>query len=652
MRTYFCAAALACASVASVPAQQPAPVVIDAFESVSQWTAIPADGVEITIHPDSGVRGRSMRLDFDFHGHGGYAVVRRAVSLSLPVNYEFSFAIRGDAPVNTLEFKLADSTGDNVWWSNTPDFVFPREWTVVTRKKRHISFAWGPTADRELRRVFAIEFAITAGSGGKGSVWIDDLTLTPLDPPTPYTLTPRITASTRAAGHEARLAMDSVPTTAWRGARASGARVADTIGIDFLARREFGGLIIDWEAERRAAEYKVLGSVDGTSWTKLYSVSRGPFSSSASSRDYLRMPESDARYLRLVLARPEGGSGFGISEIAVQPLEWAATKNDLFFAIAKDARRGSYPKYLANEQSYWTVIGADGDSAEALINEEGMIEVGRGEFSIEPFLYVDGKLVTWNDARSTVPVVQHESGNPVPLVVWHVGPQTTAQHIQVAELQLAIQGFAAGPPDSAVLYARYRVINNRHTRRTVTLYLAVRPFQVNPPWQFLNKRGGVALLDTIELQDAGRGSFQRLFGSSSARATGNKFLYSITPVKGFGAASFHEGSVVDWLRHGALPPATRVVDPAGSASAAFAYVLDIAPYSSRDVDVAVPMSGGTLEPNPESARRITSLMQQARAAWREKTDRVRIELPPHAFRHVRTLRANLTYILVNRDGPA
>ncbi|MGK2934061.1 MAG: discoidin domain-containing protein, partial [Gemmatimonadaceae bacterium] len=43
---------------------------------------------------------------------------------------------------------------------------------------------------------------------------------------------------------------------------------------------------------------------------------------------------------------------------------------------------------------------------------------------------------------------------------------------------------------------------------------------------------------------------------------------------------------------------------------------------------------------------------QARAAWREKTDRVRIELPPHAFRHVRTLRANLTYILVNRDGPA
>ena len=33
-----------------------------------------------------------------------------------------------------------------------------------------------------MKRVAAIEFAITAGTGGKGTVWIDDLKLTPLDP--------------------------------------------------------------------------------------------------------------------------------------------------------------------------------------------------------------------------------------------------------------------------------------------------------------------------------------------------------------------------------------------------------------------------------------------------------------------------------------
>jgi hypothetical protein len=33
-----------------------------------------------------------------------------------------------------------------------------------------------------------------------------------------------------------------------------------------------------------------------------------------------------------------------------------------------------------------------------VINEEGMIEVDRGSFSLEPFVYADGKLATWSDA--------------------------------------------------------------------------------------------------------------------------------------------------------------------------------------------------------------------------------------------------------------
>jgi len=645
-------AIVACLWAATVSAQQPTrPVVIDAFDSVSQWTAIPADGVEITIHPDSGVHGRSMRLDFDFHGHGGYAVVRRALSLAVPENYEFSFAIRGVAPANALEFKLADSTGENVWWSNTPNFVFPREWRTITRKKRHISFAWGPTTDRELRRVFAIEFAITAGTGGKGSVWLDDLMLTPLDPPTPYTLTPRISAGSQAEGHGIELAMDSVRGTSWRSASRPGALSVDTIGIDFLMRREFGGLVIDWEPGRRAAAYDVLASADGSTWTNLYGVTRRS-ASPAATRDYLRMPESDARYLRLVLTRSEGAAGYGISELTVQPLEWAATKNDLFFAIARDAPRGSYPKYLSNEQSYWAVVGADRDSAEAMINEEGMIELGRGGFSIEPFLYADGKLITWNDARITIPVVQDDGESLLPPVVWNVGGSTTRSHVPVAELEVRIQVAAAGPPDSSVLYARYRITNNLHTRRRVTLYLALRPLQVNPPWQFLSQRGGVSRLDTIALQMTPRGSFDRLFRGTAVRASGNKFVHSLTTVKGFGAAAFHEGNIVDWLREGALPPATTVIDPASAASAAFAYDVDLAPYESDNVDLAIPLSGGSLDPNADGSQLVSVRMQQARTALQEKLGRVRIELPPHAFRHTRTLLANLAYILINRDGPA
>jgi len=161
-------------------------LLVDAFDSVSEWHTNPSKGVEIAIHADSGRNGRGMRIDFDFHGNGGYGIVNHRVDLDLPANYHFAFGIRGNAPMNTLEFKLVDTTGANVWWSNNPRFVFSPEWRSITRKKREICFAWGPQNGGEIRRLAAIEFAITAGTGGKGSFWIDDLTLTSLDPDSPF----------------------------------------------------------------------------------------------------------------------------------------------------------------------------------------------------------------------------------------------------------------------------------------------------------------------------------------------------------------------------------------------------------------------------------------------------------------------------------
>ncbi|NTV04051.1 carbohydrate-binding protein, partial [bacterium] len=140
--------------------------------SAEGWRAQPADGVTMALADDDG----ALRLDFGFTG-GGYAIARREVDLALPQNYAFSFRLRGACPVNTLEFKLVDETGENVWWRVERAIEFPAQWRTVTIKKRQLEFAWGPGGGAPLRGISAVEIVVTAAEGGVGSVWIDDLTL-------------------------------------------------------------------------------------------------------------------------------------------------------------------------------------------------------------------------------------------------------------------------------------------------------------------------------------------------------------------------------------------------------------------------------------------------------------------------------------------
>ena len=145
--------------------------VLDDFENLTNWHAEHTDDVVATLANTPGHDGQAMRLSFDFAGVNGYATARRKLPLDLPENFELSFWIRGDAGVNTLQFKLVDDSGENVWWINRPDFSFPHEWQQMRIKKRQIEFAWGPTKDRALKHIASIEFVVSSGrDGGKGHV--------------------------------------------------------------------------------------------------------------------------------------------------------------------------------------------------------------------------------------------------------------------------------------------------------------------------------------------------------------------------------------------------------------------------------------------------------------------------------------------------
>ncbi|HET7780288.1 MAG TPA: coagulation factor 5/8 type domain-containing protein, partial [Rudaea sp.] len=123
--------------IVAVSAAEIAPArVLDNFESLTPWTAHHTDDVTATLHAVDGKVGKSLRLQFDFtdqrgNAINGYATARRDLPLQLPDNYELSFWIRGEAPVNTLQFKLIDASGENVWWLNRPDFTFPHDWQQI-----------------------------------------------------------------------------------------------------------------------------------------------------------------------------------------------------------------------------------------------------------------------------------------------------------------------------------------------------------------------------------------------------------------------------------------------------------------------------------------------------------------------------------------
>ncbi|HEX4952984.1 MAG TPA: discoidin domain-containing protein, partial [Thermoanaerobaculia bacterium] len=583
---------------------------LDSFDDATRWQVLPSDGVAAAIAVEDG----SLRLDFDFQGHAGYVVLRRTLTLDLPGNYVLRLALRGEAPANNLELKLIDPSLENVWWMNRRAFRPPRERTVLTTRKRDVTFAWGPAGGGELSRVAAIEIAVSAAEGGRGSLWFDALELEARPPDTPWRGTPRATASAEEPGGAAGLALDGDPATAWR-APGGGA----VWQVDFEAPREMGGLALDWDPASRPRAYRLERSLDGKTWEPVAAPTRA-----GGATDWLSTPDAEARYLRLTVGSGEPGAA--LCEVRVLPLAVGASANDLFSAIAFEAERGDFPRGFLGEAAFWTVLGRDGDADEALLNEDGALEIGRGAFSIEPFLLADGRLLSWAQARPRVGLA--EGDLPLPFVHLAFAP---GWRLEVDAL-VPVTGFRGA-------FARYRLVNEGPVPRRARLVLAARPFQVNPPWQFLNQPGGMASLGRVVVE----GPRLRVDDRPPLR-------FTPAPAAG-GALAFEEGPLASLLRSGGFPERQEAVDERGWASAALAWDLELRAGEAKSVLLAVPFSAAgagreATEESFEAARR------EAAAWWRERVGAVRFELPAPVAELAPLARTVLAHVLINRDGRA
>ncbi|MDD8019388.1 MAG: discoidin domain-containing protein, partial [Bacteroidota bacterium] len=407
-----------------------------------------------------------------------------------------------------------------------------------------------------------------------------------------------------------------------KGAWMSKTSGAEWIELDLKYQKEFGAIKLQWDKTLSGLNYEVLGSFDGKTYDTLRTVNNGK-----SGPVLIFTPESEAQFIRLALKNNSTKKRWSLDEMSVVPSESLSTANQYFENLAAQSTKGLFPRYFLKQGSFWTVVGVPSDVKEALFNEDGVFEVDKQRFSIEPFIKLenDKNLLTWADAKEEQTL---ENGYlPIPSV---------KRIYQRVELKVTLLAF--GEQDRSALLARYVVKNILGQREKGSLSLAIRPFQVNPTYQWLNFEGGFAKTDSISIE-------------GNRASVGDKRVIVSNQPSASGATTIDGGEIVEHLSLGKIPSEKKVIDKTGMASAAFQYSFDLTPGDSLVVIAAVPFTSEAdrwKDAVPTNAE-FDSELAKVKAMWDSKVNTVRFNVPPDAQRYVDIIRSYVAYILINKD---
>lgn len=565
--------------------------VLDDLRDASAWKASGSDQVKSELQRD---RDGSLCLHYDFGSVSGYAVMRRELPVDWPAAFDLGLRLKADGPPNDVQVKWADDSGDNVWWTRPATGRVGPQLKTLKLRPRHVDFAWGPATDKALKRTrwFELVAVATERGGGRGRVCLGGFALSPRAPD-PATW----------------------PQPHWQHSTAGWT-------VDLGAERDFNGVQLQWPAGTGALRYTLEASADARRWQVVRSVQRR-----GAEADALFVPDTLARHLRL-----RGARTVQPPQISVQDARSWPDLNASFKTRAAALPRGDVPRMWLGEQSYWTLVGVDGGGARsALIGEDGAVEVGRGGFSLEPVLWRDdGTRVAWSDAqvRQTLP----DGHLPLPQVHW-LDPG--------GQLQLQVQAAADGAAASPQLLVRYVLNNSSPRTRRVTLGLALRPWQVNPPQQFLATPGGHSPVATLRAGEGGRRL--RVNDAVDLRFTRPADCRALPLDAGIGLAALQRSTSGCDLR-----------DPQQHASALLRWTVDLEPGQAVTIGLEAPLAAG--QPATATAdldvAQVDRRFAAATDAWRQRLGGVALDGPAEVKVLHHTLRTSLAHLLMSRDGPA
>lgn len=426
------------------------------------------------------------------------------------------------------------------------------------------------------------------------------------------------TATASAAGSAPDMAVDGRLDTAWRAPAAD----APTLTVTLPETMALGGVALTWLKDYATA-YTVEASEDGEAW-HLLAVQENA-TGGENQHFFAARP---VRALR-VSVQENSGAPAALARIEIKGAEEQATPIRHYQAKARNIRRDLFPMWLSRMQEYWTIVGLPEEHHESLFSETGIIEPFKNAFSVQPLLWLGGKLHTWADVD--IDLALADGILPLPTVCW-TGDGW----------QLKMSAVMGGPENGRYTAVRYRFTADATVPSDARLALTIRPVQLNPNWQ----HGGYSPIR--------EGRFEAAAGNQPAAflVDGTPRLLLPTAPTAVGAAPLAAGDIGEYLLRGELPATATARDDEGKVAAAAWFDLKAPAGTPTDVVTVFPLYPDAAPPSEWRANPSTgfdALWAEQQAFWTERLALPRIEIPEP--RLIEVMKSNLAYILINRDGP-
>lgn len=239
---------------------------------------------------------------------------------------------------------------------------------------------------------------------------------------------------------------------------------------------ELSGLELTWNKSNDIDLYEVWFENSGSVWEKL-----DIFCFKNKAKDLVLFRKLSLKKLRVVFDHePE-------REVQSVILKHENEEIDLlriYRLLAQYEELGIFPKWLKNEQLYWTITGNPDSEEELLVGEDGSLELFQKGPLMIPYFKLGSQLITAQKVEIKQSLLDHYL--PIPQVQWTHPLFTLDQIVYMTKTD-----------DLEYGVCRYTLHNTGNQKLSGQFLISLWPVQMNPAWQY----GGLSQISSVEVQN-------------------------------------------------------------------------------------------------------------------------------------------------------